>query len=78
MQIVTSLALMAIVTAVENDKETKKLKGLQIGVKKRVDPDKCPVKSKKGDTLHMHYTVGARCYLNHFSLFQNQFSEILC
>ncbi|NP_001085559.1 FKBP prolyl isomerase 2 S homeolog precursor [Xenopus laevis] len=29
-------------------------KKLQIGVKKRVE--NCPVKSRKGDTLHMHYT----------------------
>lgn len=29
---------------------------LQIGVKKRVD--QCPIKSRKGDVLHMHYTVG--------------------
>lgn len=55
-QIIASLAVMAAVTAVEPEKETKKSKGLQIGVKKRVDPDKCTVKSKKGDTLHMHYT----------------------
>jgi len=57
MQITVSMALVAIVTAVEPEKDGKKSKGLQIGVKKRVDPDKCPVKSKKGDTLHMHYTV---------------------
>lgn len=29
-------------------------KKLQIGVKKRVD--NCPIKSRKGDTLNMHYT----------------------
>ncbi|XP_063297504.1 peptidyl-prolyl cis-trans isomerase FKBP2-like [Pelobates fuscus] len=29
-------------------------KKLQIGVKKRVE--NCPMKSRKGDTLHMHYT----------------------
>ncbi|XP_073959337.1 peptidyl-prolyl cis-trans isomerase FKBP2 [Choristoneura fumiferana] len=29
-------------------------KKLQIGVKKR--PAECPVKSRKGDLLHMHYT----------------------
>lgn len=28
---------------------------LQIGVKKR--PDNCEKKSRKGDTLHVHYTV---------------------
>lgn len=31
-------------------------KKLQIGVKKRVDPEKCTIKSRKGDVLHMHYT----------------------
>lgn len=30
---------------------------LQIGVKKRVE--NCPIKSRKGDVLHMHYTVSA-------------------
>lgn len=34
--------------------EEDKKKKLQIGVKKRVD--NCKTKSKKGDTLHMHYT----------------------
>ncbi|XP_028166903.1 peptidyl-prolyl cis-trans isomerase FKBP2 [Ostrinia nubilalis] len=29
-------------------------KKLQIGVKKR--PTECPIKSRKGDLLHMHYT----------------------
>ncbi|KAG5851938.1 hypothetical protein ANANG_G00057150 [Anguilla anguilla] len=29
-------------------------KKLQIGIKKRVD--NCPIKSRKGDVLHMHYT----------------------
>lgn len=32
-------------------------KKLQIGVKKRVDPEDCKIKSRKGDKLHMHYTV---------------------
>jgi len=31
-----------------------KVEKLQIGVKKRVE--NCPMKSKKGDLLHMHYT----------------------
>lgn len=30
-------------------------KGLQIGVKKR--PEKCEIRSKKGDRLSMHYNV---------------------
>ncbi|XP_045779129.1 peptidyl-prolyl cis-trans isomerase FKBP2 [Maniola jurtina] len=33
---------------------TSSPKKLQIGVKKR--PAECPIKSKKGDLLHMHYT----------------------
>ncbi|PVD26778.1 hypothetical protein C0Q70_14456 [Pomacea canaliculata] len=40
------LFLVTMVTAGE--------KKLQIGIKKRVE--NCPVKSRKGDTLHMHYT----------------------
>ncbi|KAK7103647.1 peptidyl-prolyl cis-trans isomerase FKBP2-like [Littorina saxatilis] len=31
-------------------------KKLQIGIKKRVDPALCTTKSRKADTLHMHYT----------------------
>lgn len=31
-------------------------KRLQIGIKKRVDPAECTIKSRKGDMLHMHYT----------------------
>jgi len=73
-QIVLSLALVAVVTAEESEKEAKKPKSLQIGIKKRVDPDKCTIKSKKGDTLHMHYTVGIKCssaywhYINMISI----------
>ncbi|XP_041038037.1 peptidyl-prolyl cis-trans isomerase FKBP2 isoform X1 [Carcharodon carcharias] len=33
---------------------TESKKKLQIGIKKRVD--NCPIKSRKTDTLHMHYT----------------------
>jgi len=35
------------------DKEVKKL---QIGVKKRIAPELCKIKSRKGDSLSMHYT----------------------
>ena len=34
---------------------------LQIGIKKRVAAEDCPIKSRKGDRLQMHYT--ARLYL---------------
>lgn len=44
-------------------------KKLQIGVKKR--PAECPVKSRKGDLLHMHYTV--MCSTN---LFFIQFKKL--
>ena len=70
MRVVVSLALVALVTAVEPEKDVKKSKGLQIGVKKRIDPDKCPVKSKKGDTLHMHYTVSTICMVTVFFFFR--------
>ena len=36
--------------------EVEAVDKLQIGVKKRVDD--CSIRSKKGDRLHMHYTVG--------------------
>ena len=39
------------------DVKAEKKKKLQIGVKKRVDPEQCKIKSRKGDTLNMHYTV---------------------
>lgn len=57
----TSLVLLAVVgLSLGNDDKKEgegKKKKLQIGVKKRVDPEQCKVKSKKGDVLHMHYTV---------------------
>lgn len=50
---ILSLLLMAcyMVAAAE---EGKKVTKLQIGIKKRVDD--CKVKSRKGDSLSMHYT----------------------
>jgi FK506-binding protein 2 len=53
---VAALATFAAVLAADDSKDAKKPKGLQIGVKKRVDPDKCTIKSRKGDSLQMHYT----------------------
>merc|ERR1712243_287176 len=44
------LSMMAVMCMGEEKKVTK----LQIGVKKRVE--NCEMKSRKGDTLHMHYT----------------------
>lgn len=48
---ILSICLSALVTATGAEGKRK----LQIGVKKRVDH--CPIKSRKGDVLHMHYTV---------------------
>jgi len=53
--LVAVAAIVATVVATEETKDAKK-KGLQIGIKKRVDPDQCKIKSKKGDSLQMHYT----------------------
>jgi hypothetical protein len=44
----------------DEDKHTNLKKKLQIGVKKRID--NCQVKSKKGDFLHMHYTVSRNIF----------------
>lgn len=49
-----TLALWALCSPVLSTEGKRKL---QIGVKKRVD--NCPIKSRKGDVLHMHYTVSA-------------------
>lgn len=51
------VAVVIGASAAADDKKDAKKKGLQIGIKKRVDPEECKVKSKKGDSLHMHYTV---------------------
>nr|XP_036851207.1 peptidyl-prolyl cis-trans isomerase FKBP2 isoform X2 [Manis javanica] len=48
---VLSICLSAQATAAGAAEGKRKL---QIGVKKRVD--QCPIKSRKGDVLHMHYT----------------------
>ena len=59
-QWICSLAIVVVsvhIASAEDDKKNdKKAKKLQIGVKKRVDPEQCTIKSRKGDTLHMHYT----------------------
>lgn len=52
------LVFVSIVLADEDQpkkKEKKPVTKLQIGVKKRVED--CKVRSKKGDSLQMHYTV---------------------
>lgn len=47
---ILSICLSALAAATGAEGKRK----LQIGVKKRVDH--CPIKSRKGDVLHMHYT----------------------
>lgn len=47
------MVVCAVFVFLEVKAEEKKL---QIGVKKRIPDDECDMKSKKGDTLHMHYT----------------------
>lgn len=51
---ILSICLSALAAATGAEGKRK----LQIGVKKRVDH--CPIKSRKGDVLHMHYTVSVR------------------
>merc|ERR1719175_69012 len=36
--------------------EKKPVTKLQIGVKKRIPAEDCPIKTRNGDNLHMHYT----------------------
>ncbi|KAL1252876.1 hypothetical protein QQF64_017569 [Cirrhinus molitorella] len=51
LNLVLAVTLMSIPMALVQGAEKKKL---QIGIKKRVD--NCPIKSRKGDVLNMHYT----------------------
>eukprot|EP00091_Calanus_sinicus_P016845 TRINITY_DN36446_c0_g1_i1.p1 TRINITY_DN36446_c0_g1~~TRINITY_DN36446_c0_g1_i1.p1 ORF type:complete len:153 (-),score=67.47 TRINITY_DN36446_c0_g1_i1:74-481(-) len=50
MRVFVVLSMLSMVCLGQEKKVTK----LQIGVKKRVE--NCEMKSRKGDTLHMHYT----------------------
>jgi len=50
------LGLAALLDLMVPGVESAKDKKLQIGIKKRVDPEKCKMKSRKGDVLSMHYT----------------------
>lgn len=47
---------MGLICLSKSDDDEKKVKKLQIGIKKRVDPEQCKMKSRKGDVLSMHYT----------------------
>ena len=48
---VAAAALVASSSAADSKQK------LQIGIKKRVAAEDCPIKSRKGDRLKMHYTV---------------------
>ncbi|XP_058015932.1 peptidyl-prolyl cis-trans isomerase FKBP2 isoform X1 [Ahaetulla prasina] len=50
----TALLTLALWVLCSPGLSTEGKRKLQIGVKKRVD--NCPIKSRKGDVLHMHYT----------------------
>lgn len=54
--------ISVLFTKCDDGKKKEKIKKLQIGVKKRID--NCNVRSKKGDFLHMHYSV---CYVSKFN-----------
>ena len=66
------VVLVTILYQVKAEEEKgEKKKKLQIGVKKRVDPEQCKIKSRKGDTLNMHYTVSLRARLLYIVLSSN-------
>jgi len=50
-----AILLVVVLFSQATCEEKKSVKKLQIGVKKRIE--NCTLKSKKGDVLHMHYTV---------------------
>lgn len=60
MQVHIILSFLAVVILCQE----KKVSRLQIGIKKR--PDKCDMKTKKGDVVHVHYTVS--CNKKNFEL----------
>lgn len=58
-----ALFLLIFMSAISHVVAESAPKKLQIGVKKR--PSECPIKSKKGDLLHMHYTVTTITYFSY-------------
>ena len=62
--------LVVLFVGVFMDQAEANKKKLQIGVKKKVE--NCDRRSKKGDTLHMHYTVSV------FNLRSIMFWFMLC
>ena len=47
---------LVIILPITSMAEKKPVTKLQIGVKKRIPAEECTIKSRNGDTLHMHYT----------------------
>ena len=47
-----------VIVLVSSEEPKREQKKLQIGIKKRIED--CAIKSRRGDLLHMHYTVGSR------------------
>ena len=47
---------------VSSSSATDSKQKLQIGIKKTVAAEDCPIKSRKGDRLQMHYTVRLSLY----------------
>ena len=55
---VLGFVVLVMFVAISVDQAEANKKKLQIGVKKKVE--NCERRSKKGDTLHMHYTVSLK------------------
>jgi len=55
-RVVSVLLLACVVLLPAALAEKKPVTKLQIGVKKRIPAEECLVKTRNGDTLHMHYT----------------------
>ena len=53
---IVSLALVAFFV-LDSYVDAKKATKFSIEIEKKIDADKCKIKSKNGDYLHMHYTV---------------------
>ena len=68
------LSQLLCLVSCDDDKDDKKVKKLQIGVKKRVDPEDCKLKSRKGDILHMHYTVCTGFYYRNDPKFWDRYT----
>lgn len=55
MHLIFKLLVLTCLVAVAANAKDAPTKKLQIGIKRRVE--NCAMKSRRGDLLHMHYTV---------------------